>query len=172
MASQRLTVAKVGGRTAQDVAALFHAWQKDAAEDRSPSEFSVAIDGFATRLRDHAHCPPVLYFAEWIDLWSMGDLVPGLGDERAVIVAGSRFEVACHRSPIRVQATTIAGEETQETRWLRNRIQEAQDAWSELTQESVIIVIREVLVALVTDEELMESLGSTPPWIASHLNTK
>jgi hypothetical protein len=170
MTSQRLTIAKLGGRSAQDVAALFHAWQKYTAEDGSPSEFAVAIDAFATRLREHAHCPPVLYFAEWIDLWSMGDLVPGLGDERAVIVASSRFEVACHNSPIRIQATTIAGEETQETRWLRNRIQEAQDAWSEVTQESVIIVIREVLGALVTDEELMESLGSTPPWLAQVVN--
>ena len=154
------------------MAALFHAWQKVAAEDRSPSEFAVAIDAFATRLREHANYPPVLYFAEWIDLWSMGDLVPGLGDEQSVTVASSRFEVACHRSPIRIQATTIAGEETQETRWLRNRIQEAQDAWSNMTQESVIIVLREVFGGLVADEELVESLGSTPSWLSSQLAQK
>jgi len=172
MATQRLTIAKVGGRSAQLVAAQFQNWQRHANEDRSPSEVSAAVDRFAAQLRDNAHCPPILYFAEWIDQWSMGDLVPGLGDDSAVVVAGSRFEACCHKPPIAMRATTINGQEAQEVRWLRSRIQEAENAWSELTQEAVIIVLREPLGALVSDEELTESLGSIPPWLASQLTLR
>ena len=167
MATQRLTIAKVGGRSAQLVLALFQAWQRRATEDRSSSEILAAIDMFVEQLRDHAHCPPILYFTDWIDQWSMGDLVPGLGNKSAIVVAGNRFEACCHKPPISMRTTTIQGQEAQETRWLRSRIQEAENAWSELTQEAVIIVIREPLGALVSDEELVESLGSTPPWLAS-----
>jgi hypothetical protein len=167
MATQRLIVTKIGGQAAQVVAELFQAWQHHVTADRSPSEISSAVDGFAEQLIAHAHCPPILYFAQWIDLWSMGDLVPGLGNDRALVVAGRRFEACFHKPPVAVRTTTINGEEAQETCWLRNHLREAEFAWSELAPEAVIVVLREPLGALVTDEVLVESFRASPPWLAA-----
>jgi hypothetical protein len=162
MATQRLIVAKIGGRSALLVEELFRRWERRATEDRTPSEISSDVDEFAQQLIAHGHCPPILYFAQWIDLWSMGDLVPGLGDKRAIVVAGRQFETCCHRPPIEMRWALIGGKQTQETRWLRGRIREAEMAWSKVVADGVIVVLREPLGALVTDEELTDSLRSIP----------
>jgi hypothetical protein len=166
MATQRVTVATIGGTAAQHVAAYFRRWERQAAESRELGKIASAVDRFAGQLRAHAYHPPVIYFAEWIDLWSMGDLLPGLGGDRTSVVEGSRFHVGCHQSRITLAATTIDGEETQETDWLRAHLQAAEDAWGDLVPTRVIVVIREPLGPLVTDEELTESLHTIPPWLA------
>ena len=166
MASQRVTMIKVGGRAAQVITTQIRPWQDDFLRNNEPSEdVRRAIDRFAEMLRANAHSPPVVYFAEWIDLWSMGELLPGLGDPRAVIFAGQRFQVCCHQPPVQFSASTIGGELSQESQWLRQRLVEAEAAWDPIITEAVIIVLREPLGGLVTDEQLTESLNDTPSWL-------
>ncbi len=104
MAAQRITVAKLAGRSADVVLLRLEAW---AAVRRAsdPTEWSGEqwppivrrrADGFADRLRAHALSLPVVYFAEWADLWSMGDvfvdrLTPA-GGPGPSIIHPDRFE--------------------------------------------------------------------------------
>jgi hypothetical protein len=169
MATQRLTLAKISGVSAKVVGERFRLWEELTMQERELDRVAREVDRFAIVLRDHAHLPPVTYFAEWTDLWSMGDLVPGLGQLSAVVVEGRRFEACCHDIPVAVKATTIHGAETQEAGWLRSRIQEAKDAWGKLALASVLVVLREPLGALVTDEELLDSQTSVPHRLAAGL---
>jgi hypothetical protein len=70
-----------------------------------------------------------------------------------------------HRAPIRFQSEIIANEPTQESKWLRRRLKEAKDAWGELVPEWVIVVVREPLGALISDDEIAASQKRVPPWI-------
>jgi hypothetical protein len=117
-------------------------------------------------MRAHAHAPPIFYFAEWIDMWSMGDLVPGLHKCPAVI-SGSRYQASCHQLPIRFKAKKGA---EQESRWLECRLEEAEDAWKPVVKEAVIVIMREPLGALVSDEDVEASLNVAPPWLQFEMN--
>ncbi len=169
MATQRLTLAKISGASAKVVNERFRHWEELTKQERELDRVAREVDRFAVALGDHAHLPPVTYFAQWTDLWSMGDLVPGLGQHSAAVVEGRRFEACFHDIPVAVKATTINGAETQEASWLRSRIQEAEESWGSLAQASVLVVLREPLGALVTDEELLESQTSVPRWLAASL---
>ena len=82
MASQRITVAKVGGMAAEVVMVRLRDWvsarQTDDLTDWSSEQWPLSVrsraDAFADRLRSHALSLPVVHFAEWADLWSMGDV--------------------------------------------------------------------------------------------------
>lgn len=53
---------------------------------------------------------------------------------------------------------------TPETIWFYNRINEAKEAWRELAERRLIIVVRSLLGGLYTDEELIQSLATLPRW--------
>jgi hypothetical protein len=95
----------------------------------------------------------------------MGDLVPRLGCESARAVFGKRFEVCLHQPPVEVARHTIAGSLTQECKWLRARIREADDAWKPLVGEAIFVVAREVLGSSVSDDEIKASLRQFPDWL-------
>jgi hypothetical protein len=167
MASQRVTMIKVGGRAAQVITTLVRPWQHEFLRNNEPSDdVRRAVDRFAEMLREKAKDPPILFFAEWIDLWSMGDLLPGLGDPRAVILAGQRYQVCCHQPPVQFSASTIGGQLSQESLWLKQRLVEAEASWDNMVADAVILVLREPLGGLVTDQELTESLNAIPSWLA------
>jgi hypothetical protein len=172
MATQRLILAKISGAAAEKVAEQFRRWEQLAADSRNLDHLSRAVDHFAETLCAHAHRPPVTYFAQWIDLWSMGDFVPGLGRDQSVVVGTGRFEACCHDLPVAVSATTIDGAVSQETLWLKNRINEAEQAWADLASASVLVILREPLGSMVTDEELLASQLSVPPWLSAVLEEK
>ena len=67
MATQRMTIATFAGTAADAVAGLFRTWR----DSPDPG----AVDRFSLALRDNALSLPVVYFAEWIDRWLMGDIV-------------------------------------------------------------------------------------------------
>lgn len=164
MATQRITLAKIGGAAGRHVAAKFARWFADGRDNEFPAAVQRNIDRFAAALRANP-VPPVVYFAEWIDLWSMGDLVPGLGTDTASVVIGERFWASCHEMPVTLSALTIAGEFPQETQWLAARLREAEDAWAELAPDAVLVVLREVLDGTVLDSDLTESLTTIPRWL-------
>ena len=82
MATQRLTMATLAGQSAAVVAARFDQWR--SAPD------PAAVDRLCAAIRKHALSLPVVYFAEWVDRWLMGDSVPGPG-----AVEGRRFQATC-----------------------------------------------------------------------------
>lgn len=191
MATQRITLAKVAGTAGAAVAERFRVWinsrigeqtrpsigssskrARTSKEHRisGPDQFPPAvrreIDGFAELLRANAAVPPVVYFTEWVDFWSMGDVVPGLGVAGTEVVYGDKFQACCQKFPVGLTAPTVGGKPTQESKWLAARLKESESAWKPIVTESVLVVLREPLGGTVTDEELSASLQSVPSWLS------
>jgi hypothetical protein len=174
MATQRVSLAKIGGAAAAHIAQRFQLWSQARQGDDFPAQVQVDVDAFAETLREHSAKLPILYFSEWIDMWSMGDLLPELGarlpgggNTKACTVSGRRYEACCHAPPIRFQTATIDGEPPQESMWLKPRLEEAQNAWAEVVTDWVIVILREPLGGSVADSEVAESLESVPSWLTS-----
>ena len=157
MATQRLLVATLAGRSASAVAARFEQWR--AIPDPE------AVDRMCESIREGALSLPVVYFAEWVDRWLMGDLVPGPG-----AVQSRRFQAAC-LSP--AQATGWAdrcGTQFAEQGWLASRLREAAAGWGSVAEPYAVVVIREVVGASPTDGEVQAAGDSIPAWLSSHDN--
>jgi hypothetical protein len=175
MAAQRIVLSKVAGAAAVHIRTQFQRWQsaligcgKEAPPGSHEIPVSVRnrIDQFANALREHAAQPPVVYYSEWADLWSGGDLLPGLYSPEPVTISGTRVEACCHEAD-QVQAAIARLPQTQEEAWLQARLREALDAWQELLDDQVLIVIREPLGGSVTDDGLTASLTGVPEWLHS-----
>lgn len=175
MASQRIVLSKVAGAAAVHIRSQFQRWQaarlsgcgeaeNTPGSHEFPESVRTGIDQFADALREHAAQPPVVYYSEWADLWSMGDLLPGLYNPESVTISGTRVEACCHEAGwVRTAIARLS--QTQEEAWLRARLREALDAWQKLLDDQVLIVIREPLGGSVTDDELTDSLTSLPEWL-------
>jgi hypothetical protein len=184
MATQRITIAKIAGRAASVVRTRFAEWSaartvRDPSlwsADQWPADCRRAVDAFAARLRAEAHVPPVVYFSEHVDLWSMGDLfdryLPTGGDLR--VVMGDEFVLTCYSLPdggtlgSRLEDRSgqgAADEHPQEHHWFRARLSEAVRAWDPLCGEAVLVLLRQILEGSVTDEEMKQSLLRAPPWV-------
>jgi len=87
-----------------------------------------------------------------------------------LVVYGDRFEVYCYRLPDDGRLTNHLSQarkhQCQEEGWFVTRLREAAEAWDELVDRSSIVVLREVLDGLATDEEIVDSLGKMPNWLA------
>lgn len=164
MALQRVIVAKIAGESAKLLLSRFAQWP---SPDPISEEAVTCHEGdeFVEKLRANAHHLPVVYYSEWVDHWSMGDLIPGLGVESAREVVGKQYVICLHELPVEARKHKIGESLTQECKWLRARIREASDAWEPICSRSVIIVAREVLGGSVLDDELETSANQIPEWL-------
>ena len=183
LATQRITVVKIGGEAADAIALEFGEWASARRTDKPnewsssqwPSDARDAADRFVSALRANAMVPPVIHFAEWIDLWSMFDtfrrwLTPPDGLEPGNIHTG-RFEVYGYALPdgerlARYLADAGVQQWRETDRYIWN-LREAVEAWEALVDRSVIVVIREAVDGSVTDEEVTASLKVIPAWISN-----
>jgi hypothetical protein len=181
VASQRLTLAKVGGVAADAIVTLTDRWAAARSttdpDEWSPDQWPSAVrrqaDDFADRLRAHGCTPPVVHFVEWSDLWSMGDvfgswLAPP-GGPQPLWVCGDRYEIRGYDLPDggRLQRH-LAGAGPRwaaESELLVKRLGEALTAWNGVVERAVLILLREVVGGLVTDGELAEALEHVPAWL-------
>src|SRR5262249_965164 len=131
MATQRITIAEVGGDAGAAVARLFRKWADSGSGSDLPDAVRDEIDRFAVVLREGAADLPVLYFCEWTDHWLMGDDVLGPG-----AVGGKRFEASCY-SPAEAEALAASSpRQFPEQEWLATRLREAAGAWGSLVSQS------------------------------------
>jgi hypothetical protein len=181
MASQRITVAKVGGAAGELVMLRLREWASAIqTEDRNewskeqwPVEVRRQADAFAERLRSHALSPPVIYFAEWADLWSMGDLFIRLltppGQPPPLVVHSERFEVYGYPLPdsecLAQHLVSATPQQFVEYDWLVWQLRQAEEAWNDLVDTAALVVLREVVGGLVIDDELRDSLSLVPDWL-------
>ena len=148
-----MTIAAIAGQAAVAVAARFEQWR--SAPD--PEE----IDGLCIAIREHALSLHILYFAEWVDRWHMGDKVPG---PRAV--EGSRFQAAIMSPHQATEWADRCGHQFEEEEWLACRLREAATAWYSLTEQRTVVVIREVTDASTLDDEVRAALDRVPEWLS------
>jgi hypothetical protein len=119
------------------------------------------VDRFCAALRGNGLSLPVLYFCEWIDSWLMGDLVPGPG-----AAEGRKYQAACFSPEQALAWAERCGHQFPEQEWLAARLREAAACWDG-TERRVVVVVREVIGATTTDEEVAASLGVIPEWLLS-----
>jgi hypothetical protein len=167
MATQRVIVAKIAGAAGVAVADHFRRWLASGSGEEFRAPIRAEVDQFAETLRANAASPPVVYYCEWIDMWSMGDVIPALGSAGVRVVRGDRYEACCHQPTVSLIAPSNHGEPAQESVWTEARLREARAAWSGLVDESILVVLREPLGATVTDEELRAALRSLPRWFGA-----
>lgn len=180
MASQRISVAKIGGVAAEAVRKRFDRWsaacntadQHEWALEKWPLSVRCEIDAFADQLRTYAYAPPVVYFAEWSDLWSMWDVFQNCFSLKSEgcrpPVFGDRYELWCYALPdegrLRDRLAQLKPE-WPESQLLVQRLNEALTAWGDLVEQVAIVLCREVVGGLVTDDELVEALQQLPRWL-------
>ncbi len=152
MATQRLTVATLAGQSAIAVATRFDEWRSVADP--------VAVDQLCASIREHALSLPVVYFTEWVDRGLMGDLVPGPNK-----VEGHRTQATCLSSAEAVAWAERCGGQFAEHGWLASRLREAAGGWSGVGEPYAVVIVREVVWASVTDDEVRAAAASVPPWL-------
>ncbi|HEY2786906.1 MAG TPA: hypothetical protein VGJ05_18235 [Fimbriiglobus sp.] len=129
---------------------------------------------FAYQLRSHAFASPVLFFAEWIDKWSMGDdfsrwLTPP-GGQKALQVMTDEYQINSYALPdegrLIQHLAAAAPQQHQEADWFIVRLREAIGAWENLADRATLIVLRHVHESSAIDQELAASLKELPDWLA------
>jgi len=182
LATQRITVMKVAGVGGDWIADRLSTWASQRmtdtpdewGSDQWPETVRQQADHLCGQLRDHPTPPPVIHFVEWIDQWSMGDvfdrwLFLRTGCPRSVVY-GDRYWVYWYRLPDDGQLLSHLSKarrlQWQEEDWFVERLREAVKAWDKLVDRSLIVVLREVIDGLATDDEILESLGKMPNWLA------
>jgi hypothetical protein len=182
MVTQRITIAKVGGKAAEVVMLRLQEWSA-SRRTTDPDEWSSEqwrpevrrlADSFADGLRAHALVLPVVHFIEWADLWSMGDLyhrwlTPPDGPRPSIIHA-DRFEIYGYALPdggrLGDHLSSAGPQQWDESDWFVSKLSEAVGAWQHVVDQAALIVLREVVGGLTTDEELAASLDHVPDWIS------
>jgi hypothetical protein len=183
LASQRITIAKVGGLAADVILPRFREWSAARCTDNQdpgewsseqwPQEVRKQADDFAERLRAHAFAPPVVHFIEWADLWSMGDLfdqwlTPPDGPTPLVVYA-DRFQLFGYALPDRGRLSehlaSAGPQQSPEEDCFVRCLHEAVTAWQELVERAVVVVLRQNFQASALDEEVVASLSNIPEWL-------
>jgi hypothetical protein len=181
MATQRLIVIKVAGIATDSVMSCVSRWsaarttssQSEWGPEQWPDSVRQEIDRFVETLRTHAAILPILYYTEWVDMWSMGDVfghrLNTSRDCRPTQLYGIRYEVYCHELAqlrrLNSSSSLIDAHASDETRWYFARLKEAADAWAPLVDRAVVLVIRQSLGGLVEDHEIEASLLEVPDWL-------
>jgi hypothetical protein len=153
VATQRLTVATLAGRAAVAVSARFEQW-------RSAPDIE-AVDRMCASLREHALDLPMVYFAEWVDRWLMGDLVPGPG-----AVEGRRSQATCLSPTEALGWAGRCGSQFAEQGWFAGRLREAAAGWGGVGEPYAVVVVREAVGASATDDEVQAAADRLPAWLA------
>lgn len=174
MPSQKITILAVGGLLGDEIWKQAQRWSDQRTTD-DPHEWSSEqwplpareqIDHLTESLLTEAFTPPILYWSQHIDLWSMGDIYAdamAVGSAESIQLLTKRFEFYCRRIQGGEKVPRNVNE-ADEYRWIENHVQEAMTAWDGLVVERVMILIREVLGGSWTDGEVMDGLNQTPKW--------
>jgi hypothetical protein len=182
--NQIVTVAKVVGRSSRAVIGAFQRWSASrvpapqeptlAEPSQWPADCRDEMRQLASDLRATAARPPVVFYNEHVDMWSMGDVFrkafPSGGSQLHEAESDDGMSVLCYAiaDDDRLQAhlhRELSREHfAEETRWYLRVVQQAASAWHPSAQ-AAIVVVRQVVGGLVMDEEVEEASQATADWL-------
>ena len=181
MATQRITIAKLAGVAADLVTQRFRKWSaarqaanpKEWSSDQWPPQVRALADELVDQIRSHSTCPPVLHYIEWIDMWAMGDLFdcwltpPDCPYPHFVFT--DNLQVYAYPLPdggrLARHLANAGAQQFQEYDWYVQRLREAVAAWDQLVDHAILVVVRDVVGATVTDDQIRDSLTTAPDWL-------
>jgi hypothetical protein len=186
MATQRIIVAKIGGKAGlaamqslHDLRSSLNIVHDSNRHTSRRSGHPQALKAFAASLRLNGAVPPVIFFEEYVDMWSMGDFFERCLPRRRIPniakVVHGEFEVWGYRLPDggllerqtkRLLRSKPAREPSgQEQRWFLSSLLHALDAWDSVAGDAALIIVREVLGALLGDSEVKQAMEHVPQWV-------
>ena len=128
-------------------------------------------------LRGEAVKFPVVFFAEYMDMWSSGYVFTDVFPQKQgnfFNVMGDEEELLCYIFPDdgelqanlsrRMRRKSIQSRNPQETKWYLVNLMEACVAWDKVAGNAAIVVVRKVLGGLVEDEQIADSSNIVPDW--------
>jgi hypothetical protein len=182
LASQRITVAKIGGLAGDVALQRLQAWSgartttnpNEWSTDQWPKYVRTEADDFANQLRAHSLTLPVVHFVEWVDMWSMGNIFEKWlrppDCPMPLCVYADQFEIFAYRLPdegrLARHLAAAGPRQFVEEDWFVARLLEAVEAWQELVEQAVLVVLRLTSGPLVSDEEVTASLRKAPDWLS------
>ncbi len=179
---QWITIAKLAGKSGEAVASVFRKFcdSNSAAAPKHRSDvYSGLVTQCLTSLRLPEAAPPVLFFCQYLDMWSMGDMfeivfgpktTPNISSS---LTAGSATLICYSLPDSNALLTTLAAKGKRNKRhtipsevlWFHFLLRESVLAWSALSPVSTIVVVREIIGASVSDPEIEAANSTTPDWL-------
>jgi hypothetical protein len=190
MSTQIVTILKIAGASGEYVLKQFERFKAGQRVGRDPGSLISTdhwtpacrrkIDAFAENLRIHNREVPIVFSAEYVDMWSTASgaspswRLPTWQESAIQLYTDDRW-LECYRLPDggRLQADlkrafrqkSIRERNPQEVRWPLVLLTEAVEAWEPLVDSAALIVIGLAVAPMVEDEEIRESLGNVPAWL-------
>jgi len=188
MATSTVTVLKIGGASGKSVLDTFAWYKRRQKKDRDPeadcSTFHWSpscrrqMDAFAEALRAQSTELPIVFCAEYVDMWSLPAsprwMLPAW-QRHAITLYADSFLLECYALPDRgrlqrdlksaFRRKRIRERNPQEDRWALVILQEALLAWEPLVKEAALVWLERSITASVEDEALVQSLGKVPKWL-------
>lgn len=182
MASQRVTLLKIGGAAGEVISRQFETWaaakttsydEDGWGDDQWPAEMRQQADQLVNQLRANSTSPPIVYFIEWIDHWSMGDRFEMWFSSRKqknlLTIDGYQYQIHGYRLPdkgrLRKRLKKSGKQQFPEYDWLIARLNEAALAWDGVVEDSILVLVREVLGGMILNEETEAALPMMPSWL-------
>lgn len=176
MASQYFTIIKIGGDAAKFLRRRWQTWHAARVTDdpctwcssQWPPETRQEIDALADQLRRQSHESPILFFVEFVDLWSSS---PDMELELPCVM-GDRYEAFLMDLPIdgdfkRRLRHQSRHKQTFEDRFFAKMLLAAETAWKALAPDALVLVLRQPFGSLATDDEIMAGMERVPDWLTS-----
>ena len=191
MPTQVFTIAKVAGKAGKAILRNLRHWaalrdpQPDGPEvDISTPQWPAACrrkaDALGDLLREHATEPPVMFFAEYVDMWWLGTIPMllesfGLGALAGefVDVWANKYMLACYALPDggrlcrALRAALARKARSQEGRCFVTVMLEAVTAWENVVPDGTVVVLRRTTGPLALDSEVIASGRALPTWCAN-----
>lgn len=189
VATQWIGIAKLTGESAAAISSLFKRWSDERAGSPDeptlvePEQWPVtsrrAMVRLADELRNHATEPPVVFYSEHVDMWSMGDAYreafPENGGPLHEVEADDGVCLWCYELPDggamekHIKRQLRRKRQPDETKVFLQGLLHAERAWRELVPQSCIVVVRRVTGGLVEDGNVAESSRHVADWMRSLL---
>lgn len=180
MASQYLTIAKIGGLAAEATLRQFQTWStarigeqsSEQASEQWPVTMRAAADQWADSLRRSAHQPPVVFYVEYVDLWSFCPPVRFLREHGLLEMFGDRYELLCFPLPFNSDVAEKLTKARNQGQWDEDRLFAtltllAAESWNRLVDNAVLVFLRLVVSGTIEDQEIRNSLAVLPEWMES-----
>jgi hypothetical protein len=127
-------------------------------------------DAWAEKLREHAHEPPVLFFAEYVDLLSFCPPARFLGKHGLIQMMADRYELFCITLPLERRVVTKLEKLRRRGQWDEDRLfgaltLAAATSWDGIGGGSVLVFLRQVISPSKEDDEIVNCFKTTPKWM-------
>lgn len=184
--NQIVTVAKVVGESSRPVIRTFQRWSAARVPDPQeptlveprqwPADCREEMKQLASDIQTHTTKPPLVFYNEHVDMWSMGDVFqsafPADGDH-VYEVQSNDMALWCYAMPdndrLQDHLRRELGREqfAKERSWHLRVVQQAASAWHP-SDDAAIVVVRQVVGGLVTDEEVERASQVIADWLKGY----